>query len=257
MLPGVRPVLPTALFQVPLEPLPQVLGKAVWPPPSPDVLGGRVSPHVFVGRVTCPLLWAAALGAAQPYGVSLTTGGYCSSESTLLPPQPCGLSCGACLLGRRPPPGLGTGSPVTGCFHGSGRRLPWSPMQPGRARTSGPWVPPLLLARWVGWVATVRPTHGLWFVVPRPSTALRARCPRPLGSCSAVCPLGVLCCVCAVLGHLAPVHQCARSVRCVSCVLSLATWFLCSGVLARCVVLRVRCPGPLGSCSPVRTLDVL
>ena len=28
-----------------------------------------------VGRITCPLLWAAALGAAQPYGVSLTTGG--------------------------------------------------------------------------------------------------------------------------------------------------------------------------------------
>ena len=28
-----------------------------------------------MGRVTCPLLWAAALGAAQLYGVSLTTGG--------------------------------------------------------------------------------------------------------------------------------------------------------------------------------------
>ena len=44
-------------------------------PPRPGVPGGRVSPHVSVGRVTCPLLWAAALGAAQPYGVSLTTGG--------------------------------------------------------------------------------------------------------------------------------------------------------------------------------------
>ena len=30
------------------------------------------------------------------------------------------LSCGATLPGRRPPPGLCTGSPVTGCFHGSG-----------------------------------------------------------------------------------------------------------------------------------------
>ena len=28
-----------------------------------------------MGRATCPLLWAAALGAAQPCGVSLTTRG--------------------------------------------------------------------------------------------------------------------------------------------------------------------------------------
>ena len=28
---------------------------------------------MFMGRATCPLLWAAALGAAQPCGVSLTT----------------------------------------------------------------------------------------------------------------------------------------------------------------------------------------
>ena len=31
------------------------------------------------------------------------------------------------------------------CFHGSGRRLPWSPMQPGRAPTSGLGVPLLSL----------------------------------------------------------------------------------------------------------------
>ena len=37
--------------------------------------GGRVSPHVSLDRVTCPLLWAAALGAAQPCRVSLTKGG--------------------------------------------------------------------------------------------------------------------------------------------------------------------------------------
>ena len=34
-----------------------------------------MSPHVSMGRATCPLLWAAALGAAQPCGVSLTTRG--------------------------------------------------------------------------------------------------------------------------------------------------------------------------------------
>ena len=46
--------------------------------------------------------------------------GYCSRSSTVQPPHPCGLSCGASLVGRRPPPGLCIGSPVTGCFHGSG-----------------------------------------------------------------------------------------------------------------------------------------
>ena len=61
------------------------------------------------------------------------------------------------------------------------------------------------------------------------------KCPGPLGSCSPVRPLGALLCVCGVLGHLAPVHRCARSVRC-----------LC-----------VRCPGPLGSCSPVGPRGVL
>ena len=65
----------TARGQVPLKPLLQVLGKAVSRPPGPGFLGGRVSPHVPVGRVTCPLLQMAALGAAQPCGVSLTTRG--------------------------------------------------------------------------------------------------------------------------------------------------------------------------------------
>ena len=167
-------------------------------------------------------------------------------------------------------------------------------MQPGRARTSGPGVSLLPLARWVGWVAPVRPTHGL-LVLSCPSAALRVcsvlghlapvhwcarvvcgvacavswatwllftgvlarcvvlrvRCPGPLGSRSPVCPLGVLCCVCGVLGHLAPVHRCAPSVCCFACTVSWATWLLFAGVPARCVVLRVRCSGPLGSCSPV------
>ena len=57
--------------------------------------------------------------------------------------------------------------------------------------------------------------------------------------------------VCSLLGHLAPVHRCARSVRCVACAVSWATWLLSTGVPAGCVALRVRCPGPLGSCSPV------
>ena len=125
----------------------------------------------------------------------------------------------------------------------------------------------------VSW-ATWLPFTG----VPARCVVLRVRCPGPLGSCSPVCPLGKLCCVCGVLGHLAPVHRCARSVCCVACAVSLATWRLFSGAPtgcvvvcaeswaswllftsapAQCVVLRVRCPGPLRSCSPVCSLGVL
>ena len=173
-------------------------------------------------------------------------------------------------------------------------------MQSGRARTSGLGVPLLPLARWVGWVAPVRPTHGV-LVLTCPSAALRVcnvlgrlalvhrcaravccvasavpwatwllftgvlawcvvlrvRCPGPLGSCSPVRPLNVLCCVCGVPGYLAPVHRCARSVCCFACAVSWATWLLFTGVPAQCVVLRVRCPGPLGCCSPVCLLGVL
>ena len=100
-------------------------------------------------------------------------------------------------------------------------------------------------------------TWLLFTCVPARCVVLRVRCLEPLGSCSPVCPLGVLCRVCGVLGHLAPVHRCARSVRCLACAVSRATWLLFTGVLARCFVLCVRCPGPLGSCSPVCPLGVL
>ena len=100
-------------------------------------------------------------------------------------------------------------------------------------------------------------TRLLFIGAPAWCVALLVRCPGPLHSCSAVCPLRVLCCVCGVLGHLAPVHRCARSVCSVGCAVSLATWLLITGVPAGCVVLRVRCPGALGSCSPVCALGVL
>ena len=93
--------------------------------------------------------------------------------------------------------------------------------------------------------------------VPARCVVLRVRCPRPPGSCSPVCPLGVLCWVCGVLGLPAPVHRCARSVCCVACAVSWASRLLFNGVPARCVVLRVWCPGPPGSCSPVCPLGVL
>ena len=100
---------------------------------------------------------------------------------------------------------------------------------------------------------------GCWsFLVPRPPyVCMCMRCPRPLGSCSPVCPLSPLCCVCGVLGHLAPVHRCAHSVCCVARSVSWATWLLFTGLPNWFVVLLVRCPGPLGSCSPVCPLGVL
>ena len=107
-------------------------------------------------------------------------------------------------------------------------------------------------ACWVSWA-----TWLLFTGVPAQCVALRVRCPWPLGLCSLVCPLGVLFCLCGVLGHLAPVHQCARSVRCFACAVSWATWLLFTCVPARCVVLLVRCPGPLGSCSPACPLGAL
>ena len=102
---------------------------------------------------------------------------------------------------------------------------------------------------WASWL--------LFTGVPARCVVLGVRCPGPPGSCSPVCPLGVLCWVCGVLGLLAPVHRCACSVCCVACAVTWASWLLFTGVPVRCVVLRVRCPGPTGSCSPVCPLGVL
>ena len=101
---------------------------------------------------------------------------------------------------------------------------------------------------------------AIWLLftgVPARCVLLSVRCPQQLGCCSPVCPLGVLCCTCGVLGHLAPVHRFARSMRCVGCAVSLATWLLFTGVPAPSVVLPVQFPGPLGSSSPVCLLGVL
>ena len=78
-----------------------------------------------------------------------------------------------------------------------------------------------------------------------------------LGSCSPVCKLTLFLCLCGVLGHLAPVHWCACSVCCFAYAMSWATGLLFTSVPARCVALRVRCPGPLSSCSPMCPLGVL
>ena len=126
---------------------------------------------------------------------------------------------------------------------------------PQCVRPMGCWFFPVLRPPYVcavSWAAWL-----LFTGVPARFVVLRLRCHGPLGSSSPVCSLGVLCCPCGVRGHLAPVHRCARSVCCFACAVSWATWLLFTGVPARCVVLRVRCPGPLGSCSPVCPLGVL
>ena len=124
---------------------------------------------------------------------------------------------------------------------------------PGPLRSCLPVCPLVVLFCLCGVLGNLAPVHGC----ARSVRCLCVRCPGPLGSCSPVCPLGVLCCVCGVLGHLAPVQRCARLVRCFACAVSLATWLPFTGVPARRAVLRVRCPGPLGSCSPVCPLYVL
>ena len=101
-------------------------------------------------------------------------------------------------------------------------------------------------ASWASWLLFTG-VHVLCVV-------LRVRCPGPPGSCSPVCTLCVWCCAYGVLGLLAPVHRCARPACGVVCTASWASWLLFTGVHALCVVLCVPCPGPPGSCSPVRTL---
>ena len=82
--------------------------------------------------------------------------------------------------------------------------------------------------------------------------------PAPPGRCSGppVCSLCVWCCVYGVLGLLAPVHRCARSVCSVACTASRASWLLFTAVHALCAVLRARFPGPHGTCSAACTLCV-
>ena len=233
---------------------------------------------MFMGRATCPLCWAAALGAAQPCGVSLTTRGIapaslrydrlnlvasvagplCLAGDPLLDCVPARLSPVAsmapgdvCHGPRCSLAGLGPVALEYRSCHWPGG----SAGSPQCVRPMGCWFFPVLpppyvcAVSWTTWLLFTG--VSAWFVV------LRVRCPGPLGSFSPVCLLGVLCCVCGVLGHLAPVHRCARWVCYVACAVSWATWLLFTGAPARCVALRVRCPGPLGSCSPVCPLGVL
>ena len=110
------------------------------------------------------------------------------------------------------------------------------------------------------WCVACGVSWAVWLLftgVPALCVLLRVRCPGTLGSCSPVCLPEVWCCVCGVLGHLAPVYRCPRSVRCVAYVVSSDSWLIFTGVPAWCFVLPVRCPGSLGSCLPECSLGAL
>ena len=215
-----------------------------------------MSPHVSMGRATCPLLWAAALGAAQPCGVSLPQG--------VLLPLVYGTTASPLWLELRGHSAWQATPSWTVYRLACHRLLPW-------LRVTFAMVPD---AAWPGsdqrpW--STAPAPGPLGRLGRPSTSnpwgvgsclslgrpTCARCPGHLGSCSPVCSRGLLCCVCGVLGHLAPVHRCARWVCCVACAVSWAIWLLFTSAPARSVALRARCPGPLGSCSPLCLLCLL
>ena len=142
---------------------------------------GHMPPPVGGSSGGCPAVW----------GISHHRG-YCSRKSTVRPPHPCGSSCGAPLLGRRPPPALCAGTPVINCFHGSGRRLLWSPMQRGRI---GPAALEYRSCHWPGGSARSPQCVGPWGCRPwcpvplLPLVHVRVRCPGPRGACSPVCAL--------------------------------------------------------------------
>ena len=193
-----RPVPPTALGQVLLKPLPQVLAKAASRPPDPGFPGWRVSPHVYVGSVTGPLLWAAALGVSLTTGciapaspqydrltpVARVAGPRCLAGHHLLGCVPARLSSVASMASgdvchgpQSSPARLG---PVAleyrSCYWPGGSA--WSP-QCVRPRGCRPLCPFLLL----------------------PSVHVCVRCPGPLGACS---PMHAMCVVCVCCWLLPP-----------------------------------------------------
>ena len=112
-----------------------------------------------------------------------------------------------------------------------------------------PQPPYVCAASWATWL--------LFTGAPARCGVSHVRRPKPFGSSKLVCLLGVLFFVCGVLGNLAPVHRCARSVCCFACVVSWATWLLFTGVPALSFVLFVRCPRPLCSCPPASQRGLL
>ena len=247
--------------------------------------GGAVSPGsvcmvtlAWRGRV-----WAVLAGWASRLGCARCPGPLCSCSPVCSRGLLCGMSA---VLGHLAP--VHRCACLVWCVACAASRAPWLPFTV---------CPVGVLCCLCGVLGHLAPAHRCsrsvccfacsvslvsWLLftgVLALSFVFFVQCPGPLGSCSPVCPLGVLCCVCGVLGpigprspvcpvgalccmcgvlgHLTPVHRCAPSVCCFACAVFWATWLLFTGVPALSFVLFVRCPEPLGSCSPVCPLGVL
>ena len=214
------------------------------------------------------LVWCAApLGSCSPV---CTLRVWCCVYGVLGPPAPvhrcarpaCGVACTASWASRllftgvhalrvvsrvRRPGPPGSCSPVCTSVCGVACTVSWA----SRLLFTGVRAPCVVLC-----VRCPGPPGSCSPVCTPLRVVSRVRRPGPPGSCSPVCTPCVWCRVYGVLGLPAPVHRCARSVCGVACTVSWAPRLLFTGVHALCVVLRVRCPGPPGSCSPVRTLCV-
>ena len=108
-----------------------------------------------------------------------------------------GVSARCIVLSVRCPGPLGSCSPV--CSLGA---------LGGLRGVLGNLAPVHLCARWLRGVpiAVTSASRLLFTDVLALRSVLRVRYPGLLGSCSEVCPIGLLHCVCVVLGPLAPVH---------------------------------------------------
>ena len=193
MLSGGRPVFPSALGQVPLTPLPQVLRKAV-------LAATRSSCYEWEGVPTC----VRGQGhmpppAGQLCGLPCRVE-YLSTEGVLLPPV-YGTFSSALWLELRDPAAWQATPSWAVCRHACHRLLPWLrvtfAMVPDAARRGSDQWP--------------------WSTAPATGPAGRLGCP------SASDPSGVVrcalsfcrprrVCVCRVRGLLALVHWCTRPV---------------------------------------------
>ena len=167
-------------------------------PPSPGVPVGRMSPHVPLSRVTCPLLRAAALGAAQLCEVSVTTGDIAPASLRYVCLTPAARVAGPRCL---------AGSLLPGCV--PARPASVASMAPGDVYHGpcslaglGPVALQYRSCHLTGWSAGSPQCVRPWGCrplrpVPLPrSVRVRVRCPCPLGACSAVRTPFVFCLWC-------------------------------------------------------------
>ena len=169
-----------------------------------------------VGRVKCPLLWAAALGAAQPYGVSLTTGGLAPASLRYDRLTPVAREAGPCSLAAD----LLLGS-VPARLSSVASMAPGDVCHCPRCSLAGlgPAALEYCSCHWpsgpAGLPKCVRPWgRRPWCPVPLlPSVHVRVQCPGPRGACSPVC---ALCAVRVCCWWLCPSTSAPKSLFCFS-----------------------------------------